>query len=237
MILFRYMMIAAGFWQDPHSPVIRATALFLLFALLSIQVLLPFAYLAVIRYRNLNPFSSKEVSMLQADIHCMLQAVRTLKHVPQAVISSSKLANSASAPLVSPIQFEAPNKHRDEHSLTMTHSSRQASPAEAPKDSVGLSSTKATLGCATENQATDQPPSQLRIRPSHVILQITSDLDPAADCEADEGSVAFQAQLAAALGAASQTIANLIARLEMIIYYRSSVRIQGHAACTAALAM
>ncbi|KAK9827880.1 hypothetical protein WJX74_007527 [Apatococcus lobatus] len=61
---------------------------------------------------------------------------------------------------------------------------------------------------------------------------------PAAGSSGDDAqSENFRARVAAALKASSHIIANLTARLESMVYYRCGVVIQGHAECSAALAI
>ena len=54
---------------------------------------------------------------------------------------------------------------------------------------------------------------------------------------AEQDSESFRARMTAAVESSSRIIAILTARLEAMVYYRSGVRIQGHAECSAAWAM
>ena len=122
-------------------------------------------------------------------------------------------------------------KHVDEEACQ--HQQPQQKPAAISE----LSAASEMSGEDAPNKVTDYQPddSGSLTRPCSSPAKISDHLRSieAAQQEPD----GFTARVAAALEASSQIIGNLTARLEAMVYYRSRVRIQGHAECCAAWAM
>ena len=226
-ILTKYTMTAVTIWQGSQFPEHKAMVLLMLLALLSVQVLLLLAYLAIIRHRNLNASNSQEVPALQADIHNMLQALSTLKHVPDQVEALDKTSNAGQETTFVPLASNAQQPGRRKQLLKQLPKQLHQQDSEA-------------AGCRkqppnpvdAQASCVPSPPQPCTILSEVVIQHAASKASTA-----EEESGGFRIDVAAALEASSRTIANLAARLETLVYYRSGAHIQGHIACNAALQM
>lgn len=246
---------------------------FLFFFLLSAQILLPVAYLWIIRFRNLR--APAETSVLQADLHNVLQVVATLKQhsearkthgsnnsAPAASAASDTIQTSCNAYLSgtgsiasdqfddTPMQLSTSPEGRITSSSSDNVNSAAGCGANQPnlmKHDQGAANIQ-TLTIANPQHSNQHGVQHVQV--VHASLEVcqnpqtspetcpehASDEAIAADFE-QQNPEAFQAGVTAALEASSKIIANLTARLEAVVHLRSGTQIQGHAECSAALAM
>lgn len=212
---------------------------------------IPLGYLWMARYFNLYECFSKEASSLKADIQKMLQAVVKLE---QHQAKLAMLPDQALSPPCSSTPLPNASLSKDlaqlkphEAALGPCSAKVSADPNDShmalddgycpPQHTVSGAATHTTfpeVAAASEGCKED---SKVLMMPFTPVKDAANPLAAAGAGEEQQESQMFEARVTQALQSASQTIANLTARLEAMIYLKGGVCVQGYAPGSVAWAM